>query len=170
MTSRETKTHCVGSYSSHKGSFKNPILIPNELSSLCKDVRLESLAVQSTYKLVFDVDAGYVHFAYWTAQLTVYSKGTYSQDEILHRFTLTLHKVARVHPMNCWIHALNNYFLNDLKHGRLIHVEECGMQVNETVLHCVITGIVQMRSNLQGSEACHLLVHIPVDDKLSCWK
>ena len=31
MTSRETETHCVGSYSSHKGSLKNPILILNEL-------------------------------------------------------------------------------------------------------------------------------------------
>ena len=34
MTSWETETHCVESYLSHKGSFKNPILIPNELSSL----------------------------------------------------------------------------------------------------------------------------------------
>ena len=31
MTSRETKTHCVGSYLSDKGSIKNPILVPNEL-------------------------------------------------------------------------------------------------------------------------------------------
>ena len=34
MTSRETETHCMGSYSSHKGSFKNPILVPNELNSI----------------------------------------------------------------------------------------------------------------------------------------
>ena len=32
MTSRETETHCVGSHSSNKGSFKNPILVPNELN------------------------------------------------------------------------------------------------------------------------------------------
>ena len=31
MTSRETETHCVGSHSSNKGSFINPILVPNEL-------------------------------------------------------------------------------------------------------------------------------------------
>ena len=31
MTSRETETHCVGSYSSNDGSFKNPILVLNEL-------------------------------------------------------------------------------------------------------------------------------------------
>ena len=32
MTSRETETHCMGTYSAHKGSFKNPIIVPNELS------------------------------------------------------------------------------------------------------------------------------------------
>ena len=34
MTSQETETHCVGSYSAHKGSFKNPILVPNELINI----------------------------------------------------------------------------------------------------------------------------------------
>ena len=31
MTSPETETHCVGSYSSNDGSFKNPILVLNEI-------------------------------------------------------------------------------------------------------------------------------------------
>ena len=35
MTSRETETHCVGPYSSNEGSFKNPILVPNELTCFC---------------------------------------------------------------------------------------------------------------------------------------
>ena len=119
-----------------------------QLSSLCKDVCLKSLVVQTTYKLVFDVDAGYVCFASWTAKLTIHSKGTYSHEEVLHGFTLTLHEVTKVHPMNCWIHTFGDYFLNDFKHGRLIHLKECGVRINETVLYCVITGIVQMRSNL----------------------
>ena len=44
-----------------------------QLSSLYKDVCLESLVVQTTYKLVLDVDAGYVGFASWTlnSQFTV---------------------------------------------------------------------------------------------------
>ena len=38
MTSRETETHCVGSYSANKGSFKSPVLGANELrvSIKCK--------------------------------------------------------------------------------------------------------------------------------------
>ena len=31
MTSRESETHCVGSHSANKGSFKNSILVLNEL-------------------------------------------------------------------------------------------------------------------------------------------
>ena len=32
MTSQETETHCVGTYSANTGSFKNPIIVLNELS------------------------------------------------------------------------------------------------------------------------------------------
>ena len=39
MTSRETETHCVGSYSSDKGSFKNTILVPNEVTVSVKQIK-----------------------------------------------------------------------------------------------------------------------------------
>ena len=119
-----------------------------QLSSLCKDVCQESLIVQTMYKLLFDFDAGYVCFVSWTAKLTIHSKGTYSHEEVLYRFALTLLEITKVRLMNCWIHTFSDYFLNDFEHGRLIHLEECGVQIDKTVLYCVISGIVQMRSNL----------------------
>ena len=145
----------------------NNVIDGLQLSSLCKDVCLESLVVQTTHKMVFNVDAGYVCFGSWTTKLTVHSEGTYSHEEVLKRLTLTLHEITKVHSMKCWIHTFCNYFLNNFKHGRLIHVKECGVRVNKTVLHCTITGIVQMRSNLRGKKACHLLVHFPVNDKFT---
>ena len=36
----------------------NEIVNGVQLSSLCKDVNLENLVVQTTYKMVFNVDAG----------------------------------------------------------------------------------------------------------------
>ena len=68
----------------------NNIIEGLQLSSLCKDVCMEGLAVQTMYKLVLDVDAGYVGFASWTTELTVQGKGTYSHEEVLYRFALTL--------------------------------------------------------------------------------
>ena len=126
----------------------NDIISGLQLSSLRKNICLESLVVQTMHKLALDVDAGYVCLANWTAKLTIHSKGTYSYKEVLYKFALTLHEITKVHLMNCWIHTFCDYFLNDFQHGRLIHLEECGVQINETVLCCVITGIVQMRSNL----------------------
>ena len=59
MTSWGTETHCVGSHSSHKGSFKNPILIPNELSDIetsnLKTVKIPILKICARYKIIFIV-------------------------------------------------------------------------------------------------------------------
>ena len=114
----------------------NDLVSGLQLSNLCKDVCLESLIVQTTYKLVFHVDARYVCFASWTAKLTIHSKGTYSQEEVLYRFALTLHEITRVHPMSCWIHTFCDYFLSDFQHGRLINLKECGVRISKTVVLC----------------------------------
>ena len=39
MTSQETETHCMGSHSSSKGSFKNPIFVLNELISMTVTIK-----------------------------------------------------------------------------------------------------------------------------------
>ena len=44
MTSRETETRCVGSHLSNKGSFKNPILVPNELKALFMSLFIRKLS------------------------------------------------------------------------------------------------------------------------------
>ena len=49
------------------------------LSSLCKSVCLESLVVQTTYKLVFDVDVGYV----WTRKLSLQQGNIFSSGNPL---------------------------------------------------------------------------------------
>ena len=64
MTSRETETHCIGLYSSDKGSFKNTILISNELNKVLEYHNVPSEVkslIQNMYK-DFCISVGTKHF------------------------------------------------------------------------------------------------------------
>ena len=49
MTSLETETHCVGSYSSNDGSFKNPILVLNELNDIIMNNLFQVFCVLTSF-------------------------------------------------------------------------------------------------------------------------
>ena len=74
MTSRETETHCVGTYSANTGSFKNPIIVLNELNSSTDTAVTNIIASLS---VTLDKEKFVYQLAYWSVSLKFSKKQIY---------------------------------------------------------------------------------------------